>query len=87
MQVVLGSREVLKSGNGKGRGVHRIPLLTQFSVLLLVGGVESQQRLQVASVRLHILVVDVDVVQILLLLKYLFCRTWGKIFKVIFNKN
>lgn len=83
MQIVFGSGEVLKSGNGRGekknQWVHRIPLFTQFSVLLLVGGVESQQRLQVASVRFHVLVVDVNVVQILLLLKYLFCCTLGKL--------
>lgn len=65
-------------GGGDPPWVHRIPLFTQFSVLLLIGCVESQQRLQVASVRFHILVVDVNVVQILLLLENLFCCTLGE---------
>lgn len=58
--------------------MYRIPLFAQLSVLLLVGCIESQQRLQVASVRFHILVVDVNIVQILLLFKYLLCCTLGK---------
>lgn len=55
--------------------MYRIPLFAQFPVLLLIGCVESQQRLQAAPVRFHILVVHVNIVQILLLLKYLLCRT------------
>lgn len=58
--------------------VHPVPLFTQFPVLLLIGRVESKQRLQMASVCFHILVVDVDVVQLLLLLEYLFRGTLRK---------
>lgn len=50
-----------------------VPLLAQFPVLLLIRCVQAEQRLQMASVRLHILVIDVDVVQLLLLLKNLLC--------------
>lgn len=50
-----------------------IPLFTQLPVLLLICCVRSEQLLQVASVSLHILVVDVDVVQPLLFLKDFLC--------------
>lgn len=67
--------------------MYRIPLFTQFPVLLLIGCVEPQQRLQVASVRFHILVVHVNIVQVLLLLEDLFCCTWRKQKSVCINRN
>lgn len=57
-----------------------LPLLTEPPVLLPVGTVDLQQRLQVLVVRLHILVVHVDVVQLPLLLKNLLggaCGSWA----------
>lgn len=48
-----------------------VPLFRQFPVLLLICRIQSEKWLQVASVRFHILVINVDVVQLLLLLKYL----------------
>lgn len=51
----------------------KVPLFTQLPVLLLICCVQSEQRLQVASVSLHVLVVDVDVVQSLLVLKDFLC--------------
>lgn len=56
---------------GAFRGVQNSPLFAQLPVLLLIRCVEPEQRLQVAPVRFHILVIDVDVVQVLLLLENL----------------
>ena len=47
------------------------PLFSQFTVFLLICCIQSEQRLQVASVSLHILVIDIDVIQLLLLFKNL----------------
>lgn len=51
--------------------MYSVPLFAQFPVLLLIGCIQSKQRLQMASVRFHILVINVDVVQLLLLLENL----------------
>jgi hypothetical protein len=48
-----------------------LPLLIEPPVLLPVSTVDLQQGLQVVVVCLHILVIHVDVIQLLLLLKYL----------------
>lgn len=48
-----------------------VPLFAQLPVLLLIRCIQSEQRLQMASVRFHILVINVDVVQLLLLLENL----------------
>lgn len=56
------------------------PLLVEPPVLLPVGAVDLQQRLQVVVVRLHVLVVHVDVVELPLLLENLLrgaCGSWG----------
>lgn len=53
-----------------------VPLFTEFAILLLVCIVNSQQRLQAFSVCLHILVVNVDIIQLLLFLKNLLCSAY-----------
>lgn len=50
-----------------------LPLLVQPPVLLAVGAVDLQQGLQVAVVRLHVLVIHVDIIQFPLLLENLLC--------------
>lgn len=50
-----------------------LPLLVEPPVLLPVGAVDLQQGLQVVVVRLHILVVHIDIVQLPLLLENLLC--------------
>ena len=50
-----------------------VPLFTQFPVLLLIRCIQSEQWLQMASVCFHILVINVDIVQLFLLLKNLLC--------------
>lgn len=64
----------------KGSPAPALPLLVEPPVLLAVGAVDLQQRLQVVVVRLHVLVVHVDVVQLPLLLENLLggaCESWG----------
>lgn len=56
------------------RGVQNSPLLAQLPVLLFIRCIEPEQRLQMAPVRFHILVIDVDVVEVLLLLENLLGR-------------
>lgn len=56
-----------------------VPLFTQFPVLLLIGCIESKQRLQMASVRFDILVINIDIIQLLLLLENLLRGTWKMI--------
>lgn len=58
-----------------------IPLFTEFAILLSVCVVNSQQRLQAVSVRLHILVVNVDIIKLLLFLKYLLCSAYTHVSK------
>lgn len=54
-------------------GVYNSPLFAQLPVLLFICSIEPEQRLQMAPVRFHILVINVDVVEVLLLLKNLLC--------------
>lgn len=57
------------SGQGEAPLPPASPLLIEPPVLLPVGAVDLQQRLQVVVVRLHVLVVHVDVVKLPLLLE------------------
>lgn len=53
-----------------------LPLLVEPPVLLAVGAVDLQQGLQVVVVRLHVLVVHVDIIQLPLLLENLLGGAW-----------
>lgn len=51
--------------------VGSVPLFTQFPELFLIGCIQSKQRLQMASVCFHVLVINIDVIQLFLLLENL----------------
>lgn len=53
--------------------VYHSPLFAQLPVLLFICCIEPKQGLQMAPVRFHILVINIDIIQILLLLKNLLC--------------
>lgn len=65
---------LLLSGPGPP-GCLLVPLVIEPSVLLLVSIVNFQERLQMLMMRLHILVVHIDIIEIPFLLKDLFCCT------------